>query len=83
MNEKIKRFEAALEKRQDRSLALFWNEVCDSLDGEDDYIADLEWQNFTQQVKHTRFVDLINRNHKMIILAKKTLSQLERMNHGH
>ena len=70
------RFEQALEKRHDRSLSIFWNELVDTL-FEDEYVKELEWTNLSLMMNHSIFMLKVKTNMEFINMAKRTLKQAE------
>ena len=73
MNDKIKRFEQAIERRQDRQLAMFWNEIEPELTKDNDYIADLELQILQREYMMQRIAE----NQRWINIARNTLKQAQ------
>ena len=73
MNDKIKRFEQALERRQDRQLSIFWNEIEPELTKDQNYIAEIELENMERRYKMERIAE----NQRWINIARNTLKQAE------
>lgn len=77
---KLDRFLDTFEAQNNNpKLAEFLNEVITDLEGEEKYIEHLETDIMQRHFQHRNLIRLLNRTHKTILMAKRTLIQVRRM----
>ncbi len=75
--DKIRRFEKSFERsNQSHSLAKFWNEIAKEFDFYNNYVDELEGTITALQIRHSRFVETVTQNIKLIKMGKRALKQV-------